>query len=178
MDVKLKVFAVALDVDDVGEVDSDVARVGFDEDASGCLWPGFGAAADGFEGSVGGPLEVGQGVGLEEVVDGTDAVAFDGILLVSGGEHYGGCVGEAFDEVHAVEVGHVDVSEDEVDGVGGEEIEGVEGVVAGGCEGEEGSFVDVAPEFFEGYRFVVNHEGSQVHGRGVKVQRYRCRVCM
>ena len=87
--------------------------------------------------------------GLQEIIDGIDTEALDGVFGVGGGEDDEGRGSERLDEVHAVEVGHVDVAEDGIDGVVFEEGTGLHRTLALGSEFEERYLTDIGNELLE-----------------------------
>ena len=95
------------------------------------------------------PLEVLQAEGLQQIVDSVDTEALDGVFRVGGGEDDEGRTSERLDEVHTVEVGHVDVAEDGVDGVMFEEFASLHSTLALGSEFEERHLTDIGNELLE-----------------------------
>ena len=129
---------------------------------------GFGRCGETFEardGLLDGLHEAGEGDRLEQVIDSIDLVAFEGIFAVGGGEDDGGHVLEGARQLDAVEVGHVDVEENDIDMMLLAEAEGLEGVLGGACELEFGYLADVVLEEFASQEFVIDNE-DLVHGRG------------
>ena len=61
--------------------------------------------------------EIGHRERFEQIVDGVDLVAVDGIVAVGRREDNQRRHVETLDEVHAVDVGHIDVDEQRVDGL-------------------------------------------------------------
>ena len=94
--------------------------------------------------------EAGEGDGLEQVIDSIDLVTLEGIFAIGGGEDDGGDVLEGARKFDAVEVGHVDVEENDIDMMLLAEAEGFEGVLGGAGELEFGEFADVVLEEFAG----------------------------
>ena len=99
--------------------------------------------------AVGCPLEVLESEGFEEVIDGIDLETLDSIFGVGSGEDDEGRYGERLDEVHAVEVGHVDVAEDGIDGVVLQVLTGFQCALALGSKFEERHLTDVGDELLE-----------------------------
>ena len=62
-------------------------------------------------------MEVLQPKGLEQVVDSIDTKAFYGIFRIGRRKDDEWRYGERLHKIHAVEVGHVDVTEDGIHGV-------------------------------------------------------------
>ena len=91
----------------------------------------------------------------EQVVHGVEFEAFDGVFGVGRGEDHHRALDQRTHEVHAVEIGHVDVHEDQFDGMRGEELLGFEGVVARSGQFEVGDLADVGGELTQRQRFVV-----------------------
>ena len=113
---------------------------------------------DAGDGLLDGLHEAGEGDGLEQVIDGRDLVAFEGIFAVGGGEDDGGHVLEGARQLDAVEVGHVNVEEDDIDMMLLAEAECLEGVLGGACELEFGNLADVVLQEFAGEEFVVDYQ--------------------
>ena len=111
---------------------------------------GRGETIEAGDGLFDGLHEAGEGDGLEQVIDSIDLVAFEGIFAVGGGEDDGGHVLEGARKLDAVEVGHVDVEENDIDMMLLAEAEGFEGVLGGAGELEFGEFADVVLEEFAG----------------------------
>ena len=161
--VNLQVFAHALDVADVADGDAHHAVVGLDEDGAVGL---HGAAL--LLGRVRvaqvvlllylhrGTQEVVHAERLQQVVDGVDLVALDGIFRVGGGEddERRGC--QLAHEVHAAEVGHIDVAEDGVHHVVLHDLACLECAAALACQFEKRHFADVGDELAQGQGLVVD----------------------
>ena len=97
---------------------------------------------------------------LHEVVDGVHLEAFDRILRIGGREDDQRRVGERLHEVHPAQVRHVDVGEDGVDGLVGEDFPGLQRARAGGDPFQEVGFRDVGFQLAEGQRFVVDGKAA------------------
>ena len=104
----------------------------------------------------GGTAEVREAEGLEQVVHGIEFEAFDGVFGVGGREDDHGAVEEPADELHAVQVGHVDVHEDQVDLFRGEPLLSLDGVVEPCDEFQVGDFGDVGGDLAQSQGFVVD----------------------
>ncbi len=116
--------------------------------------------------------------GLEDVVDGLEVEGLDGEVLVGGDEHderRPGEPGEQPGHVEAVETGHLDVEEDDVDrlGAAGTRLQGAVdaaqrlGRVAGALRAADaGVGVQQVEQFLQRGAFVVDSEGAQ-HELGV-----------
>lgn len=155
-----------LDVEDVVEVDLQQFILALDKDAGGFLLATATFLVHQFvplQCLVAGLEEVGIADGLGEVVERVDAVAIDGILAEGGGEDDARGLGQHLAELQSVEVGHLDVKENEVDGVVGKSFEGVHGVVILALEFHEGDFIDVAGQQFHGQGFVVDDGAFNCH---------------
>ena len=155
-----QVLAHGLDVADVVDVHLDDAVLGLEEERRGRGRGGRRTldlrTLDAFAQALGGTLEVLQPEGLEQVVDGGHLEALDGVLGIGGGEDYQRCKGERLDKVHAVEVGHVDVAENGVDGVVLQEVARLDGTLALCRQLEVGHLADVGGQLSERQRLVVN----------------------
>lgn len=125
-EVDFEVVVPAFDVLDVGDEDFDKAVVYAEDELRGL--GGVLAAGDGF---FEGLLEAGEGERFEEVVNGVDFVAFYGVVAVGSGENDEGWLGDGFVEIESRDGGHVDVEEEEVDGVLAEEGHGFGGAGEG-----------------------------------------------
>ena len=64
--------------------------------------------------AVGSPHEVLQAEGLQQVIDSIDLETLDGIFGIGSSEDHQWWGRKGLDEVHAVEVGHVDVAENDI----------------------------------------------------------------
>ena len=89
------------------------------------------------------PHEVLQAERFEQVVDGIDTEAFDGVFRVGGGEDDERRYGERLDEVHAVEVGHVDVAEDGINRLTVQHVDGFDGTLTLCYQLQERHFPDI-----------------------------------
>ena len=143
-------------------------------------WTGIGGAVACRVAQFGGPADgLGEAFpadGLEDVVDGLEVEGLDGEALVGGDEHDERRPGEAGEEpgqVEAVEAGHVDVEEDDVDGLGpvGSGLQGPVdpaqrlGRVARALgAADPGIRVQQVQQFLQGGLFVVDGEGAQHEG--------------
>jgi hypothetical protein len=134
---------------------------------SGVLLPiglGDGAeASEFFEGA----FELFRLDGLEQVVDGIGFEGAEGVLIVCRGEDDEGLGGEAREEFEAVDAGHLDVDEEDVDSwFGGvEDGDGFGGVGGSAGDVDLRELGEEALEAFEGEGFVVDEVGAK--GRGV-----------
>ena len=105
---------------------------------------------------IGGAQEILHTEGLEQIVDGIDAEALDGILGVGRGEDNERRHGERLNKIHAVEVGHVDVAEDGVDDLLVEDVAGLKGTLTLCHEFQERHFLDIGGELLQGQGLVVD----------------------
>lgn len=94
--------------------------------------------------------------GFEQIVDGIDLVAFDSILRIRCGKDRQGRTSQTFDEVHAIEVGHVDVAEDGIDDLPLQHLPCLYSAGAGRHETEVGDFADEGDELAKCQRLVFN----------------------
>ena len=124
----------------------------------GCGFGGCGETLEARDGLLDGLHEAGEGDRLEQVIDSIDLVAFEGIFAVGGGEDDGGHALEGARKLDAVEVGHVDVEENDIDMMLLAEAEGLEGVLGGACELEFGYLADVVLEEFASQEFVIDNQ--------------------
>ena len=106
--------------------------------------------------TVGGAAELIEAEGLEQVVDGIDLEALDSILGVGGREDDERRYRKRLHEIHAVEVGHVDVAEDGIDGLTVEDVLGLEGTLALGDELQKRNLADVCDELLQSQGLVVD----------------------
>ena len=105
--------------------------------------------------------------GLEEVIEGVGVEGLDGVAVIGGDEDGKGHAGNAngVDDGEAVDLGHLDVEEDEVEVMGLEQIDG--GAAVGGL-GDEAVGLEQSAEALAGGGFIVDDEdvaGSR-HARG------------
>ena len=117
--------------------------------------------------------EVGEAEGFEQVVDGIELEALHGVLGVGRGEDHHRADDHRADEVHARKVGHVDVGEDQIDRVRGEELLRVDGVGEGRRQFQIGDLGDVACKLAQGQRFVVDGDTFKHGVRELRVSRCR-----
>ena len=168
-EVETEVGPHGLDVADVAHAHAHHLVVGLEEDVVGlgersCLVGGLsvGCGGDGILQLVlaahlfGRLAELVHGEGLEQIVHGVGAEAFDGIFAVGRGEHHEGRREEGTHEVEAVEVGHVDVDEDGIDGLVLEHTTGFHGACGGADELEIGNLLDAGGELLECQGLVVD----------------------
>ena len=168
LEIDAKVFAHALDVAYVVDVDPYHAVLRFQED--GVVVVGRCRLLNGRCGSVkqvvaglhlvGRPLHVVETEGLEQVVHGIDLEPVDGILGVGSGEDHQRWCCQRLHEVHAIEVGHVDVDEDGIDHLFLHDLAGLEGTLAGFHELQEGYFLDIGGQLAECQRLIVDGKAS------------------
>ena len=102
-----------------------------------------GDARHGNRPSFSGALELLQSEGFQQVVNGIDAEALDGILRIGCGKDDQWRDGQRLDEVHAVQVGHVDVAEDGIHRVLFQELSCLQCTLALGSQFQEGYFAYV-----------------------------------
>ncbi len=174
------VVALGLDMGDLldgheaghaAEFDGYVVRVG--------LVHGYpGSGADQFGGPPDGLAEALLADRLEDVVDGLEVERLHGEVLVRGDEHDQRRLGEPGEQpgqVEAVETGHVDVEEDDVDrlGPGGPRLQRpvdpaqrLGGVPGARRAADPGIGVQEVQQFLQRGAFVVDSQGTQ-HERGV-----------
>ena len=152
-DIDAEVLAHGLDADDVGSRDGDGAMVGTDID---------GRELQALTYTLQRTAEVGEAEGLQQIIDSGDLETLDGILGIGGGEYdegraeLGGVLGELTHEVHAVEVGHIDVAEEDIDGFGSQDILSLHSAAALGNELEVGDTLDIGYNLAQGQGFIIN----------------------
>ena len=107
-------------------------------------------------------LDAGAVKGLEQIIDGVHVKGADGVLVISGGEDdLGHGLGipaglrlalfeEALDGGEAIEAGHLDVEEDEVGVVLGNEVHGLDAVAALGEHVDAADLIEEVLELFAG----------------------------
>ena len=164
--VDVGVLAEALDVGDFGVADLDHGVVLSDEEVVAGLFGGDGAGlgteAELLFGFLDGLDEALEGDGLEEEIDDFPFEAGEGVFLVGRDDDDEGRLGKDVDEFEAIEVGHVDVEEEEVGLLGFEDFQCFEAALALRDDLEAGDFPGVAAEELEGEFFVVNEDA--LHG--------------
>ena len=156
--MQLQVFRHALYVADIGDTDLYHAVVGLDKDGRLSLGPDSGGTLLFYP--VRRPHKVLQAEGLQQVVNGIDLEALDSIFGVGGGKYDEGRGSQRLDELHAIEVGHVDVAENDVDGLTVEHVDGLEGTLALGCQLKEWHLINIGDELLQGQRLVVDGDDS------------------
>ena len=115
------------------------------------------------DGLVGRLEEVGVGNGLEQVVEGIDLVAVEGVLLEGSGKDDAGARIDHPREFEPVEFGHLDVEEEEVDLLFGQFLHGLNSTGVFPCQFEEGSLGYIALKQSEGQGFIVYNGTFQFH---------------
>lgn len=179
-DVEADVVIGGFDPIDFVHAEEEDASFGFDDEAVGgpvfgaevgeqvgeVLVEGFGlAGADAIEGALEGGLEALAVEGFEEVIDGVDFEGFEGEAVVGGDEDDDGegVEVEGLEDGEAIELGHLDIEEDEVGLVLFDEGDGF-ATVAGFADDLEvrGGFEEGA-EALAGERFVIDEDGPYFH---------------
>lgn len=97
-----------------------------------------------------------QSEGLEQVVNGIDLIAVDGVFTVGGGEDDDGWCDERPHKVESAEVGHVDIDEDGIDDIFFHELFGFGGTLAFTDEFEERYYLDVCGKLLQCQWFIVD----------------------
>ena len=100
--------------------------------------------------------EVGEAERLEQVIHRVELESLDGVLRIGRGENHHRAVDQRADEIHAVEVGHVDVDENQVHLLSREHLLRFQGVVVFCDEVQIGNFRDVACQLTQSQRLVVD----------------------
>ena len=100
--------------------------------------------------------EVGEAERLEQVIHRVELEPFDGVFRVGGGEDHHRPFDQRTDELHAAQVGHVDVYEDQVGMLSGEKLLGFECVVARSGKLQIRNLPYVTFDLTQSQRLVVN----------------------
>ena len=156
-DIESQILAHRLHTDDVGKLHGHIAMVGAHED--GGLLQALAQTLQRLR-------EVGETEGFQQVVHGIHLETFHSILGVGGGEDdertalHDIVVGELAHEVHAAEVGHVDVAEDGVHRVLLQKLTGFQRALTLCCQFEEGYLINIGDDLLECQRFIVNSHAS------------------
>ena len=93
---------------------------------------------------------------FEQVVDGIYFESFHRIFGIGCGKDNERRCLERLYKVHAVEVGHVDVAEDSVNGFLIQKVTGLNGTLTLACQFKEGHLADVGHKLAKCQRFVVD----------------------
>ena len=136
---------------------------------------GLGRGGDAGAGLVEGEGDAGAVEGLEQVVDCIHLEGADGVLVEGGGEddlgEAGGGVEELFDDGEAIEAGHLDVEEDDVGGVGADEVDGFDAVGALGEDVDVAGVFEEVEELLAGEGLVVDDDGVEGCGHWLTICR-------
>ena len=100
--------------------------------------------------------EIGEAERLEQVIHCVELEPFDGVFRVGGGEDHHRPFDQRTDELHAAQVGHVDIYEDQVGMLSGEKLLGFECVVARSGKLQIRNLPYVTFDLTQSQRLVVN----------------------
>ena len=165
------VIVLGFDVVELVEGDDVDFRAVLDDDAVGAVGGGalgcdFGGelafAQAGFR-ALEGAVEAVGAEGFEEIVDGVGVEGAHGVLVEGGDEDDGGAGVDEFEDFEAVELGHLDVEEEEVGGVLGDGLYGFEAVGAFGGELDVGVGAEHLAQKGARQLLVVDNDGPQHH---------------
>src|SRR5581483_2901710 len=163
------VVVLGLDVIELGGGnDVDVGAVAH-HDAFGKLAGGGGGCAEfGGLGDLGAGAFLGAGeggfeavgpVGLEQVIGGVDLEGAQGVLIVGGGEDDGHVAANQFKNFETIELGHLDIEEEQVGLALGDSLDCLEAVGAFGDDLDFGMMREHLAEDGAGEFFVVDDYG-------------------
>ena len=109
------------------------------------------------------PLKILQSEGFQYIVDGIDAEALYGILGIGCGEDYKWRYGKRLYEVHAVEVGHIDVAEDGIYRIVFQKRPRLQSALALGRELKERHFTNIGNELLQSQWLIINSETTYLN---------------
>ena len=111
--------------------------------------------------------EAGDRKWFDEIVKYRPFKALYGIVAVGGCDDNQGAVGQAFQEVEAGELGHLDIEEEQVDGVSLELLKGLYGIVCGG-DRLNVEVMQIVDDDIDCKGFIVDDEAAEIcHWSGI-----------
>ena len=113
--------------------------------------------------SVGSALKVLQSEWFEQIVDRVHLEALDGVLRIGGCKHDEWGHGERLHEVHAVEVGHVDIAEDGVHGFLFQPFPCIECTLTLASQFQERHLTDIGNDLLQSQWLIVDSETTYLH---------------
>jgi len=116
--------------------------------------------------TIGGTAEIVESEGFQEIIYGIDPESLHGIFAIGCGEDDERRCLQRLDEIHAVEIGHIDVAEDGINGFFCQKLPCFQGTLALGSEFEERNPLDIGHELPQGKRLVVDGK-TAYHASGI-----------
>ena len=101
--------------------------------------------------------------GLQEEVEGTHLVTLEGVFLKGGGEDDARFRGYHVGQFHAVEIGHLDVEEEQIGLLLLDGVDGLDGVSEGGQERQVWRLGNEGLQEFDSQRLVVDDDTGEGH---------------
>ena len=109
------------------------------------------------------PMKIIHIIRFQNIIDCMNLIALYRIFGISCGKDHHWRIGKFLDEVHTVDIGHVDVNEHSINISTGKHFLSLVDSPAGSDKLQIRYFINVSLQFFQSHRFVINGQASYFH---------------